>query len=103
MYKGAYGDNMILFLIGGIAGSAAIFCIAKSIGFCPNVIITISKGTIIILGFNKHFISLFQYLIQIPNILDYISALLILILFVPIIKVMEKRFPIILGKNRINK
>lgn len=103
MYKGAYGDNILLFLIGGVAGSAAIFFIAKSISSCPNAIITISKGTIIILGFNKHFVSLFQHLIQIPKILDYISALLILILFIPIIKVTEKRFPIILGKNRINK
>lgn len=101
MYKGAYGDNMLLFLIGGIAGSAAIFCIAKSIGSSPNAVITISKGTIIILGFNKHFISLFQYLVQLPPIIDYISALLILILFIPIITIMEKKFPIILGKSRI--
>ena len=103
MYKGGYGNNILLFLLGGIAGSVATFCIAKSSSICPNAIITISTGTIIILGFNKHLISLSQYLISVPQIIDYISALIILILFIPIIKVMEKRFPIILGKNRINK
>ena len=102
MYMGGYGDNMVLFLMGGIAGSIAIFCIAKIIPYTPHAVITISIGTIIILGFHKHFISITQYFFHVPPIIDFFSALIILFLFIPIIKILEIWFPVILGKHRIN-
>ena len=103
MYMGGYGDNMLLFFLGGIAGSLAIFFIAKIFTYAPNAVTTISTGTIVILGFNKHFISIIQYIFHFSPIIDFFSAFIILILFIPIIKIMEIWFPAILGKQRISK
>ena len=102
MYICGYGGNMLWFLIGGIAGSTCIFVFSKMLGRTPTFVKQISKGTILILGFHIYIIPLFRSFYQNP-IWDFLSAFIIVLLFIPIIVFAEKHFPLILGKYRLNK
>ena len=99
MYKCGYGGNFFMFLVGGIAGSGCVFCVSKLIGHSPKFVTTISKGTILILGFNLHLIPLFRT-IPCCSFADYFFAAIIVAIFYPIIMMAEKYFPLILGKYR---
>ena len=101
MYCCGYGGNIFLFLIGGIAGTCSIFALSKLICHTPLFILTVSKGTILILGFHGLLISLFRKFFQV-SIADFGLAALIVAVFVPIIMLAEKYFPLILGKYRIS-
>lgn len=101
MYKVGYGNCLLLFLIGGLSGSIAIFIISKFLcGFCQKWTITISKGSIIILGFHVYIIWFAHRYLSTPSVIDFFLSLIILIAFIPIILVLERYFPIILGKYR---
>lgn len=98
MYKADYGDNIILFVIGGLAGTAVIYSISQTLSpRFVNPVVTLSKGMIVILGFHTFGTKLYSIVPDTLVIVDYIVAALILISFIPIIKFAEKHFPIILG------
>lgn len=106
MYANIYGESIILFIIGGLAGSCALFILCKwltrKIGD-SKVISDISKGSIIILGFHFTLITLLPRPTQISisvAIIDYIIAGVIVLLFVPVIRFSEKYFPSLIGKYR---
>lgn len=101
MYHCGYGNNFFWFLTGGMAGMCSIFAMSKILNHTPAFILTVSKGTILILGFHGHLIALFRKFFCIP-IADFAIAALIVAVFVPIIMVIEKHFPLILGKYRIS-
>ena len=101
MYHVGYGNNILLFLIGGISGSIAIFLISKIVsGYSFNWVLLISKGSIIILGFHVYIIWHLRKYISSPSYIDFILTLLILIVFIPLIYFSEKYCPILLGKYR---
>ena len=100
MYDATYGKNILLFFIGGIAGTCAVFVISFFVkSYKPIAVVTISKGTIIILGFHQLLIRLFDRLPAIFHsvFFEYVVALLILLTFIPIIRLTEKYFPVLLG------
>lgn len=99
MFRCDYGENILLFLLGAVAGTVMIWAIAKLAGPAPGSIIVISRGTIIILGFHKMLIDLVRAYCT-PSALDVVFALLILLLFFPIIVATEKVFPLLAGKYR---
>jgi len=103
MYMCVYGNNILLFLIGGFAGTSTIFSLSKMLHSKPNSIVTLSKGTILILGFHPWFILWIRTHQPTPSLFDFLFALLIVLFFIPIILFSEKYFPIILGKYRITK
>ncbi len=99
-----YGDNLFLFLIGGLAGSVLVFFISKLLDkFRWKFITEISIGTLIILGFHIHLIKICKHFIHHRSITDALLSVLIVLAFVPIIRLCEQYFPIILGKYRIKK
>lgn len=107
MYKNVYGGNILLFLIGGLAGSCALFILCKWLvgrfGDCKIVFI-VSRGSIIILGFHYFLIELFPRVEQasvLSAIMDYTAALIIVLLFVPIIKFSEIYLPYLIGRYRL--
>lgn len=102
MYICSYGGNMLWFLLGGIAGAASIFAISKMLGRAPMFVEKISNGTILILGFHIYIIPLFSRFYH-NSYYDFISAFVIVLLFIPIIILAEKHFPLLLGKYRLNK
>ena len=100
MYDNRYGENLILFLIGGNVGTLAVFMVSYYLQNTQlNIISIISKGTIIILGFQKLLIRIFKHF-PTPfddDLVKYIFAFVILLLFIPIIQLSERYCPILLG------
>ncbi|MBQ0049606.1 MAG: acyltransferase family protein [Bacteroidales bacterium] len=102
LYLCGYGDNMILFLVGGLAGSAFVFFLSKLLeGFRWSIVTDISVGTILILGLHVHFISFIRRFFVDPSIADLFFTIIIVLLFVPIIRFCKSYIPIILGKYRL--
>lgn len=100
MYKARYGKNLILFFIGGNAGSIVVFAIASYLQhFRYRIVDIIAKGTILILGFQFVLIRFYYHAPAIlqNGLLKYVIALIIVLIFVPIIQIVEKYFPILLG------
>lgn len=102
MYVCGYGRNIPWFLIGGIAGSICIYGISKMFVSAPYIVEHISKGTILILGFHIYIIPLIRSLYK-NVVFDFLSAFIIVLLFVPIIIFAEKHLPLLIGKYRLNK
>lgn len=102
MYRCYYGENMFLFLTGGIAGSIMVFSFAKLLGKVQKAVLVVSRGTIIVLGFHKHFIILVRYFFPFASYMDIVFATLIVVLFVPLIIITEKHFTLMAGKYRIS-
>lgn len=102
LYRCDYGGNMLLFLLGGISGSIMIFAVSKLLGHVSAFVAVISRGTIIILGFHKLFIYRIGLFFP-PSYLDVVFAALIVFLFVPIIIMAERYFPLMAGRYRIKK
>lgn len=101
MFQCGYGDNIFLFLTGGIFGTIAVFCISKLIGSYSSYITKISTGTIIILGFHHHLINIVRNYFPVTTILDYVFSFIIIGIFIPLIYISEKYFPLIIGKYRV--
>ena len=106
MYDGTYGKNIVLFFVGGLAGTFVIYAISYLLrNITPKSLVILSKGTIIILGFHQLFIRAYDYL---PDryhtvLSDYAVSLVILLAFIPIIHLSEKYFPILLGSRAIKQ
>lgn len=101
MYRCMYGNSIILFLLGGIAGTAFIYAISKLVLAIVSISSTcIAKGTILILGLQMPIIHLLsEYANYEGNIVEaFVLSLLILLFFIPLIKMAEKYFPIIIGQ-----
>ena len=102
LYACRYGGNMLLFLLGGVSGSMMVLTTSKLLGKTPQPIAIISRGTIIILGLHKLMINLVRVFFP-ASYFDVVFAALIVILFVPIIIITEKYFPLMAGIYRIKK
>ena len=100
MFRCDYGGNIILFLLGGIAGTVMIWALSVLFGCAPKIVVIISRGTIIILGLHKILIDLVWAFVT-PSVLDVVFAALILLLFIPFIIATETYFPLMAGKYRI--
>lgn len=107
MFDATYGNNIILFFIGGIAGTVSVYAVSFMLrNVKSKVIDTIAVGNILILGLHPILIRAYHLL---PKSLqtvymDYFVALVILLAFIPIIRITERYFPVILGlrvKTRI--
>lgn len=99
MYKCYYGRNLFLFLLSGIFGTCCVFVLAKLLGRTSKIILIISKGTIIILGFHMYFIKIYRAFFQ-NSYVDFIVAAIIIIFFIPMIILFNNYFPLIIGKYR---
>ena len=100
MFRCDYGENIFLFLVGGVAGTVMIWALSVLFGCAPKAIAIISRGTIIILGLHKILIDL-VWVFAAPSVMDVVFAALILLLFIPFIIATEKYFPLMAGKYRI--
>ncbi len=104
LFKCIYGESLLQCIVGGLAGTALVFFVSKLLDRLHWRIITdISLGTIIILGFHEHFINLLKSLDHQKSIVDSLLAVMIVLAFVPLIRLCERYFPIILGKYRVKK
>ena len=101
MYVNDFGGNFILFLLGGIAGTAFVLILSKLLSvYKSNYIKVLSNGTIIILGFHMIFRRIIKSIIPGQTLYDVMLAAVIMAFFFPIIIIAEKYFPLIIGKYR---
>ncbi len=102
MYLCEYGNNYSLFILGGIAGTVMLYIFSLWLSRLPyrNMILTLSKGSIVIIGLH---IVLVRRLTELPErmwVEDLLFSILILFSFIPLIRLAELFFPILLGRHR---
>lgn len=102
MYLNSFGNYYILYILGGMAGALLLYVFSLWLGRLPyhNMVVTLSKGSIIIIGLH---IIIVRRLTELPDRLwceDLLFSVLILFCFVPIIRLAELFFPYILGKRK---
>lgn len=102
---GEYGNYLLLFYLLGITGCIWVFLISSLLSryLNCNSIKIISSGTIVILGFHMLIVKpfLFYWFDQLNlsrDIYCYLIAALIVIVFIPIIKLTKRYVPILLGR-----
>ena len=102
MYLNGFGNNYFLYLLGGIAGTVMLYVVSLWLSRLPykNIMMTLSKGSIVIIGLH---IIIVRRLAELPNRMwgeDLLFAVLILLAFVPMIHLVELFAPILLGRRR---
>lgn len=104
MYTGHYGNMLSLFFANAFIGIFIILVFAKYIGCrMASLVETISIGSILILGFHGHLLTLYKVIptsCLMGDSFKYIYSLLVLIVFVPIITVTKKYCPILIGARK---
>ena len=101
LYSNGYGNYFLIYLWGIINGTILIYSISMLLNnlcqYAKQVILTLSIGNIVTLGFHPIFISLCNRH-QVHNLFfDYLLAFIILVLFYPIIVLCQYYCPLILG------
>lgn len=99
MYANGFGCNYFVFLLGGVIGSFLILVLSVMLEkYRSDIIIILSKGTIVILGYHRIIIELIQKMD--PSCRHYsgwLYSLVILIAFYPVILCCSKFSLSILG------
>lgn len=103
-----YGRFLFLFFLLGVTGTLMVLLCSQFIisrithDSLNKVIMTLSIGTIIILGFHMHFVKLFNtFMVTYSldrDIYCYPFSMIILILFIPIIKIIRTYIPVLIGR-----
>ena len=102
MYLCEYGNYYVLYILGGLAGGAMLYVVSLWLSRLPyrNMMMTVSKGSILIIG--SHIV-IVRRLTDLPNRLwseDLLMSILILLGYVSIIRVTELFGPILLGRHK---
>ena len=102
MYKNGFGDNFALYILGGMAGAMMLYVISLWLSRLPyrQMVLTLSKGSILIIGLH---IIIVRRLTELPDRLwgeDLLLSILILFSYVPIIRLAELFFPVLLGRQK---
>lgn len=104
----SYGNSIIVFYLNGFLGTLALLIICRLLpmggAVFNNFCVTISKGSLLIIGFNLLMVMVFQTVVEmiIPNhfitpIVGLFVGVMILYCFYLSIKLCQRYFPIILG------
>lgn len=102
MYLCEYGKNYALYILGGIAGTFMLYVLSIWLSRLPyhQMMTTLSKGSILIIGLH---IIIVRRLTDLPNRTwgeDLLFSVLILFFFVPVIRLAEQFFPVLLGRHQ---
>lgn len=110
LYMGQYANNVGLFAIGALTGSMAVFVLSALLdGVRLKITRVISSGTIVILVFHREL--LHPLLKEIGktdtsslltvNTLVFVSAIIVVMAFYPIILLVKRFIPIVLGRRKM--
>jgi len=101
LYICNYGNYLLLCLAGSLSGIFLTYIVCRFLEkFKNTVTFIISKGSIIILGFHSWLIICVRHFFRDVSWMDFLWALLILLSFIPVIMMVEKYFPLLMGKYR---
>ena len=100
MYLNGFGNNYALYILGGVSGSLMLYILSLWLSrlSCRNMILTLSKGSLLIIGLH---IIIVRRLVELPGRMwqeDLLYSVLILFSFVPIVRIAETYFPWLLGR-----
>lgn len=103
MYLCGYGNNFVLYLLGGVAGVLMLYVVSLWLSRLPyrSMMTEISKGSILIIGLH---IIIVRRLTELPDrwwCEDLFFSVLILLAFVPIVRLAGLFFPILLGRHQV--
>lgn len=110
LYMGQYANNVVLFAIGALTGSMAVFVLSALLdGVRLKITRVISSRTIVILVFHREL--LHPLLKEIGktdtsslltvNTLVFVSAVIVVMAFYPIILLVKRFIPIVLGRRKM--
>ena len=104
MVNHEFGGNIFYFLIGSICGIVLVYILARMLEDIKwHFIIDLSTGMILILGFQMQFITLIcRYIHICGGVETLIASVIVMLIFIPIIKLAERYCPYLMGKYRIN-
>lgn len=108
MFSAHYGSSIVLFTIAALTGTAMVFTLSMLLdGIHWSGLRAISSGTIVILTFHRELIHPLSKLIghsgfglAAQNAVIFVSSVAIVIVFIPVILLLERYAPILLGKRR---
>lgn len=108
MYKGGYGNNILLFYILGFTGTVTSFLISALLdNVRVKAIGMISIGTMVILQFHRDLYYPLGKLVKefamgniSEGVLSFIASAVVLVAFIPIIMLLQRYFPIMIGKRK---
>lgn len=100
MYLCEYGNNYALFILGGMSGTTMLYVVSLWLSRLPyrNMMMSLSKGSILIIGLHIIIVRRFT---ELPDRMwgeDLLFSVLILLAFVPLVRLAELFFPILLGR-----
>lgn len=110
LYMGQYANNIVLFAVGALTGSMAVFVLSALLdGVRLKITRVISSGTIVILVFHREL--LHPLLKEIGktdtsslltvNTFVFVSAVIVVMAFYPIILLVKRFIPIVLGRRKM--
>lgn len=106
MYLGWYGNYILLFYLCALIGIAMMYMMSLWLSQIKSKwVLTIASGNIIILGFHEQLLILLEYFTPTNNIygegtitaIKLIFSFIILILFIPVIRLVKCYCPILMG------
>lgn len=101
-----YGNNILLFYLGGVIGSVSVFMISQMISIWykgQGVIHTIVQGATIIIGFSSALSSSIRSVLPFldgSNWGGMLIAILTLVALYPVILISRRYFPLIIGRRK---
>lgn len=104
VFSSKFGRHPLLFYSGGIAGTLMIMSLSQILSrFKNRMILTISNGTIIVLGIHQVIYFVFKGFITSNNLYFAIFfSLFILAICYVIIRISAKYFPLLLGNRKLS-
>lgn len=109
MYKGAYGHSLLLFLTNAFIGTSVVFSMSKWLGdnFSSRIVYYVSIGTLPILCFHRDVMHpLIKPILQadmsnvLTNVSTFMASAIVLVVFVPIIYLILKYIPWLIGRKK---
>ena len=110
MYEGHYGESLWLFSLASLTGSAIIYLLSVRLNGIDWKWVRISSlGSIVTLVFHRELLHTPIKLVKdsdmdifSANLLLFLSSAIVLIAFVPIIMIVKRVFPVVLGRRAKN-
>lgn len=102
MYLNGIGNNYALFILGGVAGSCMLYVLSLWLSRLPyrRMVTTLAMGTMPIIGLH---IIIVRRLSELPDRLwvdDLFFSLMIMLFFIPVVQLLDRFFPLLLGKKK---
>lgn len=101
LYRCSYGSSLLLCILGGICGTAVVYSLSWLLGsHLSRFTRIIGGGTIIILGLHVVLMLALDSWLHLDGYWLYLEALVILLVFYPVIIFSQKYIPVVYGMYR---